>query len=160
MQTFIGHEVHYLANLIGRVIDNSPARMQVENVTGKNTWIIGYIAKSDDKPVYQRDLEKHFGITRSTASKVVSLMVRKGLIERQCVPGDARLKRLVLTDQALTLECQMDQEFNNIENTLREGFTEEEIEMFFSYIHRMQENVVKKEGKWNDSKTDAVSAGI
>ncbi len=160
MRTLIGHEVHYLSNLIGRVIDNSPARMQVENVTGSNTWIIGFISKQGDIPVYQKDLEKHFGVTRSTVSKVVSLMVRKGLIELQPVPGDARLKRLVLTDQSRALLEQMDAEFNNIENTLREGFTEEELQQFYDYIHRMQENIVKKEGKWNDSKTDAVSAGI
>ena len=160
MRQFIGHEVHYLSNLIGRVIDNSPARMQVENVTGNNTWIIGFIAKNGENPVYQKDLEKHFGVTRSTASKVVSLMVRKGLIERQPVPGDARLKRLVPTDQPRALLEQMDAEFDNMVNTLREGFTEEELKQFYSYIHRMQENIIKKEGKWNDSKTDAVSARI
>ncbi|MCD8218462.1 MAG: MarR family winged helix-turn-helix transcriptional regulator [Clostridiales bacterium] len=150
MERMVGHEVHMLSNLISRVIDNSPVRMQVENVTGNNTWIIGFIAKRGDQDVYQRDLEKHFGITRSTASKVVSLMVRKGLIERQSVPDDARLKKLVLTEQAWTILDQMDAEFRKVEDTLCEGFTEDEMEQFFTCIHRMQDNIIKKEGKWND----------
>ncbi len=91
-EKYIGQEIRMLSNLIGRSIDNSPARMQIEDATGNNTWIIGYIAQHSDTDVFQKDLEEEFGITRSTVSKVVNLMVSKGLIERQNIPEDARLK--------------------------------------------------------------------
>ncbi|MCD8148306.1 MAG: MarR family winged helix-turn-helix transcriptional regulator [Clostridiales bacterium] len=158
MKAFIGHEVSYLANLVGRAIDQKLTRLRAENVTGSNAGIIGFIAKSGEQPVCQKDLEKHFGVTRATASKVVSRMVRNGLIERRSVPGDARLKQLVLTERSKELLDQTGVEFHNIEDTLREGFTEKELKQFYSYIHRMQENMIQKEGKWNGSKTDAVSA--
>ena len=32
--------------------------------------------------IYQKDIEAHFGITRATASKVITLMEKKGLIQR------------------------------------------------------------------------------
>ena len=89
----IGNEIRVLSNMIHREISNSPGMKKVERVTGTNAWIIGYIAQQGTRDVFQRDLEQKFGITRSTASKVVNLMVQKGLIVREKVPGDARLKK-------------------------------------------------------------------
>jgi len=44
----------------------------------------------------------------------------------------------------------MTAEFLDMENTLREGFTEEEIERLRGYLHRMQNNIDKKEESRND----------
>lgn len=147
MKRSIGNEIHVLAKLIHRVLDNSPEMKNIESVTGTNAWIIGYIARRNDEgeDAYQRDLEKHFGITRSTASKVVNLMVQKNLINRESVPGDARLKRLVLTERAIEIYHQMTAEFQAMEDALSAGFSEEELEQFFDYIHRMQRNIEMKE---------------
>lgn len=145
MKKTIGNEIRVLSNLIHRAIEHSPVKKQIESVTGTNAWIIGYIAHSKGEDVFQRDLEKQFGITRSTASKVVNLMVQKGLIERQSVPGDARLKKLVLTDRSWEICRQMTAEFDEIESTLSDGFSEEELEQFFNYIYRMQNNIKMKE---------------
>ena len=61
------------------------------------------MAQNNDKDIYQKDLEKKFSVTRSTASKVVKLMVQKGLIVREEVESDARLKKLILTEKALNM---------------------------------------------------------
>ena len=98
----IGNDVRILSHQIHRWIENAPNKKKIDSVTGANAWIIGYISDKTDnnEDVFQKDLESCFEITRSTASKVVNLMVEKGLIERQSVPWDARLKKLVLTDRA------------------------------------------------------------
>ncbi len=152
MQRAIGREIHVLSNRVCRFLDNSKELKQIEEATGKNTWIIGYIAQKEKEgiAVYQRDMENQFGITRSTASKVVNRMVQKGLIERQSVPEDARLKKLVLTERSREIHQRMTAEFLDMENTLREGFTEEEIERLRGYLHRMQNNIDKKEESRND----------
>ena len=51
--------------------------------------------------VYQRDIEREFSITRSTVTNILQLMERKGYIQRQSVPQDARLKRLILTEEGV-----------------------------------------------------------
>lgn len=51
--------------------------------------------------MYQRDIEREFSITRSTVTNILQLMERKGYIERQSVPQDARLKRLILTEEGV-----------------------------------------------------------
>ena len=137
----IGHELRALNNLVMRFMKNYSHKKSVDNMTGTNAWIIGYIAENSDRNVYQRDLEEEFSITRSTASKVVNLMVKKGLIERQGVPHDARLKKLVLTDDAIKISKLMEEDGKNLEKKLTEGFTEEELCDLYSFFDRMKKNM-------------------
>ncbi len=122
-------------------MENKANKKYVDNITGTNGWIIGYISDHSDRDIYQRDLEEEFSITRSTASKVVNLMVRKGLIVRQSVTHDARLKKLVLTDKALDIAKLMDQDGENLEKTLRQGFSDDEIETLHRFLERLKKNL-------------------
>ncbi|MBO4836556.1 MAG: MarR family transcriptional regulator [Clostridia bacterium] len=143
MDRAIGMELRRLSNLTSRYFEKQTNKKQVDAITGTNGWIIGYIAhqQSRGEPVYQKDLESRFGITRSTASKVVALMVQKDLLQQQSVPDDRRLKRLVLTPRAEQIKRMMDQDFACFESTLRRGFSEEELEMLFSLLDRLQDNL-------------------
>ena len=85
-------------NLIFRKINQFHRENGVENVTPMHDWIMSYLYWHKEEPVYQRDIEREFSITRSTVTNILQLMERKGYIERQSVPRDARLKRLVLTE--------------------------------------------------------------
>ena len=78
----IGMELRSLNNLIRRYFEFSSHKREIESVTGNNGWIIGYLADNSGRDVFQKDIENHFTITRSTASKVLSLMERKELIRR------------------------------------------------------------------------------
>lgn len=141
----VAHEVRTLHNAIRRMIDNSPIKRQIDDVTGTNARIIGYLADRLDRDVYQRDIEKEFGITRSTASKVLILMEKKGLIERIGVPHDARLKKIVMTDKSIELAKLMCQDRHETENILTKGFTDAELEQFIGYIARIKENIASAE---------------
>jgi len=99
----VGIQLRRLNNQIRRYMDCSASKKKVDSVTGTNGWIICYLANHRDTEIFQKDLEKRFGITRSTASKVLSLMERKGLIARQSVPYDARLKKIALTQKAIDI---------------------------------------------------------
>ena len=137
----IGIDLRCLSNLTLRFMENKANKKYVDNITGTNGWIIGYISDHRDRDVFQRDLEEEFSITRSTSSKVVNLMVKKGLIVRESVPQDARLKKLVLTGKALDIAKLMEQDGENLEKTLRKGFSEEEIETLHSYLVRVKKNL-------------------
>ena len=112
-----------------------------EEVTGTNGRIIRYLAEHEDDPIYQRDLEREFGFTRSTASRVLQLMEQKNLINRKGVAHDARLKRVTLTDYSRCFTDQMRENARILQEQLLTGFSEEEIELLHSFISRMQENI-------------------
>ena len=78
---------------------------------------------------------------KTRSSKVVALMVQKGLIEQQSVPGDRRVRRLTLTPRAEEVKRMMDEDHEKFEATLRRGLSEEELATLFSLLDRLQENL-------------------
>ena len=140
-QMKVGRELRSLNNMIRRYFEFSSHRKEIETITGNNGWIISFVAERAGRDIYQKDIEDYFTITRSTASRVLSLMEQKGLIERQAVAQDARLKKFVLTPKALEIRGLMLEDAKKMEATLIQGFTEEEIETLLSYLERMKTNI-------------------
>lgn len=140
-EMYIGHELRIIQNLTKRLIENSPNKKQIDNITGTNGWIIAYLTDHSCRDVYQKDLEKEFGITRSTASKVINLMVQKGLVEHQPVPHDARLKKLVLTEKSRELSELIKKDHKQIEAKLTKGFSDKELEVLKGYLERIRTNL-------------------
>lgn len=140
-QDDIGKELHSLDNLVRRHMENKGVKRKVDAITGTNGWIIGYMANHCEEDIYQKDLERTFTITRSTASKVIRLMEQKGLVTRFSVPHDARLKKLELTKKAWEVATMMREDQLQMEQRLTQGFTEEERQQLLSYIKRMKDNI-------------------
>lgn len=143
----VGLELRSLNNMIRRYFEFSSHRKEIDTITGNNGWIIGYLAKNSGRDIFQKDLEEHFTITRSTTSKVLSLMEQKGLIRRQAVAQDARLKKIVLTEKAEQVKELMSEDAERMEQVLVGGFTGEEKKILLSYLGRMKDNIaaVQKE---------------
>lgn len=68
--------------------------------TSGNARIIMFLDRNREREIVQSDIEERFCITRSTASRVLSLMEDKGLITRERVARDSRLKLIALTSKA------------------------------------------------------------
>ena len=140
-------ELRSLSHRIHRFFQNSPNKRAVDSVTGTNGWIIGYLADHEDRDVFQKDIEKEFDITRSTASKVIDLMEQKGLVERKTVPQDARLRKLVLTEKSRQLVSLINLDKQNLEKALIKGFSEEEKATLVRLILKMRTNLEEEGGK-------------
>lgn len=145
MKQHIVKEVKILFNMIHRHINNMSHFQQAQKTTGANTWIIAYVGKHDEKDIFQKDLEKEFSITRSTASKVIGLMEEKGLLIRESVDYDRRLKKIVLTKKAQKLYKGIKEDFIQLENKLTNDFTQAEKDMFYNMILRCQHNMKQEQ---------------
>ena len=143
MEKALGLELRKISNLSRRYFEQYSHKKCIDDITGPNSWIIGYVGDKTEagEEVYQRDLETRLGITRSTVSKVVNLMVQKGLLSRQSVEHDARLKKLELTDKSRELKKLMDEDHRKFEAALRKGFSEEELTQLIAYLDRMKTNL-------------------
>lgn len=140
----IGLEVKILSNLIKRRIGNSKIIQETDKMTGTHGYIIGYIYNNWNKgDIFQRDLEEEFSIRRSTATGILQLMEKNGLIIREPVPYDARLKKLTLTPKAIAVHEAVIKEFERIEAELAEGLTKDEIHTFLYIINKMKGNMEK-----------------
>lgn len=66
-----------------------------EDISNGNVDVIVYLARHDNEEIFPQDIEQRFGVTRSTSCRVLGLMEQKGLIAREPVKRDARLKNRV-----------------------------------------------------------------
>ena len=141
----IGYAVNSLGRRISRLMGNIPAIKENKNLTGIQIWVLNFLFRSAGKDVFQRDVEREFNIRRSTATELLKAMERGGLIRREPVGYDARLKKIVLTDYAEEIRKQIQAQIRKAEAIMTDGFTDEEVDAFFSYVERFKTNLKKCE---------------
>ncbi|MGI6238635.1 MAG: MarR family winged helix-turn-helix transcriptional regulator [Christensenellales bacterium] len=137
----IAVELRSLSNLVMRAVEQRAREHSGDLITGMNGWIICYILQSADCEVYQRELEEAFSITRSTASRIVNLMQKKGIVERRTAEHDARMLKIALSDKAMALAHRMDSESEQVGRMLVRDFAPAEIDQLNHYIERMKQNM-------------------
>ncbi len=141
----ISTQLRGLSHRIHRFLENSPNKKTIDSITGTHGWIIAFLSCNKNKDVFQKDVEREFDVTRSTASKVIDLMEQKGLVRRERVSCDARLKKLVLTEESESISKLFENDIGRLEETLTKGFTDEEKEILCDFIVRMKTNLEKEE---------------
>jgi len=138
----IGFELKTLANLMKRNLEECFSEEDGENgTTGMQGWIIGYVVGNEHREVFQRDLEKDFNIRRATVTGVLKLMERNGLIVREPVAYDARLKKITLTPKARDIHEKNVQRFISFETKLRQGLSDEEVDTFYAIAEKLKKNL-------------------
>lgn len=138
---FIGMEISKTNNIIKRSFRKSNVKQSLYEATGKNGWIIGYLAEHKDQEIFQRDIENTFSMRRSTVSNMIKLMEKKGYVIRQPVSGDARLKRLVLTEKSLEAHSRMIEEISRNEEQMKKDISEKDLQTFFNVLEKVQHNL-------------------
>lgn len=136
-----GMWIHILSHKLKKRMN---ANMQSLGLTGVQSRVMHYIlVKCADGPVFQRDVESAFGMSRSTATGILQLMEKNGLILRESVASDARLKSLVPTDKAAHLDAQIGESLRQTEQRLTQGLSDEQIALFLETVAHMSENLEK-----------------
>lgn len=138
----VGHRIKTLNNLMRRMMDKVFGH-KPDKATLMHSWIIGFIKDREEQGLdtFQKDIEKEFSINRSTTSEMINLMCRKGMVKRVNVSYDARLKKIVLTDQSRTFQQQIENQMRYIHDLLVKGLTEEEIDTFIMLADKLIDNV-------------------
>lgn len=115
-------------------------RLGDEEVTGMQYGILNFIFhhKGD---IYQKDIEKEFNIRRSTATGILQLMEKNGLIRREEDPHDARLKKIITTQKACQFSKDMKQKISQIEKQLSQGISKDDLYTFFKVLDKISENL-------------------
>ena len=102
---------------------------------------------------YQKDLEKTFHMAPSSITAMVKSLEKSGLIRREPVEKDARLKRIVLTEEGVTFQERTMENFDRLEAVAVEGIPPEDVEKFFAVLIQANQNIKKfnKEAKVADN---------
>jgi MarR family transcriptional repressor of mepA len=109
--------------------------------------IIEYLYQNQEtKDLFQKDIEAKFSIRRSTATGILQLMEKNKIIIRESVPYDARLKKIVLTKEAIAKYQLVKEKIYQLEEQIQQGLTDEEIQVFYKIMNQIKKNLKEKKG--------------
>ena len=139
----LGLEIRTLNNCVKRFVQSSKPP-ELQESTGVHGWAIRYFFVNRDKDIFQRDFEERFSIRRSTATNMLKLMEKNGIITRESVDYDARLKKIVLTEKAIEIHKKAVKNIEKIESILKSGITDEELALFYNVLDKIKLNLEVK----------------
>ena len=135
----IGKYVHMLSRQLKMKLDSVIAKY---GITGTQAGIIMFIYhKSKNRDIFAKDIEEEFEIKGASVTGILQLMEKKELVTRLPVDNDARFKKLVLTEKAISLKNAMEHDFNEVEKNMKNGISKDEINIFLSLIKKMLNNL-------------------
>ena len=137
----VGHQVHRIDRSISKLLEMRVKEEGLDEIALMHGWILRYLYEHQDKEIYQKDIEKEFSINRSTTSEMLKLMCKKGMIEREEVEYDARLKKIVLTESSRNHNRQIEDKMKEMHQKLIKDLSEEEINTFIKISDKLINNI-------------------
>lgn len=141
MPEHIGFYINATSKHIRRHLDS--IFYEYEHLTGTQACVLGEIshAAQEGRPYYQKNIEHHFGMRRSSANSLISSLEQNGYLTREPVKEDARLKRLVLTPKGIETCANIQQRLDDFEASLSSLFTKEEEHQLLTLLKRLIDQV-------------------
>ena len=140
MEKYIGKDIIVLSNRIKRRMRVAAEALGITDTQGR---VLQYIwEESEKREVFQKDIEDEFDIRRSSVTQIIQLLERDGLIVRESVQRDARLKKLVLTEKAIEIQKVMNGKVRELEAEMQKDMSPEEKELFLTILCKIRKNVM------------------
>lgn len=112
------------------------------DLTGVQSRVMHFILERYERgPVFQRDVETAFLFSRSTATGILQLLEKKGIIRRESVKSDARLKSLVPTELAAEHEARINASIKEVEEIMTRDISPGQIQLFLELASKMSDNL-------------------
>ena len=137
-----GHQLHLM-------VQKEAKRCGIEFMGGPQGQVIRFLDRREyeQELTLIKDIEQEFNITKSVASNLVKRMVQNGLVELEVNPSDKRAKFVHLTEKSRSQMKQIKSFFDQIDRSLLDGISEENLVIFEEVLGKLQANVEKIGGK-------------
>lgn len=132
-----GRCISKLSNKLRRKIDRFSSKGEFSGSQGKALHFI--LTQTED--IFQKDIEEEYSLRPSTATELLKRMEQNGLIYREPLANDARMKRIVVTDKALQYKDIVTKNILGLEKELTKDIPEEELAVFFRVMEKMLDNL-------------------
>ena len=136
----VGYEIHRLDNAIKKRIDGNLKKQGIDEATVTNGWVLKYLYDNGENEIYQKDIEKHFNIGRSTVTGIIQQMEKEGLVCRVSVENDARLKRVILLPKGEEIHKIIAKAIWDANRQIIEGVTCEELDVLLRILDKISNN--------------------
>ncbi len=146
-QQEIAMMIHKVTYKWQRLVSLKEQKLDLDQDTITNGRILGYLNHFRDRDIYQKDLEKQVGLTKSSISAILSGMERKGYLERQSVKSDARLKKVVITEEGIRVSQKLHSTIEEVDRNFTRGIAEEEQAELLRLLQIVNQNMREMEAE-------------
>lgn len=142
MEKLIGEEIKSLQMLLFRrvVKETQSGKYKDLQLSGMNMFVLRLLYDEKKREIFQKDIQKRTASSKSSLSKVLSVMEQKGLITRNDVT-DGRFNKIEITEKGCEVVEYMRDAFIENDRIVSKGITEENMKIFFDCIDKMKKNL-------------------
>ena len=143
MQRLGGFLITKIKQLHSRALAQCISDKGIDAFSGEQGKIL-FILWQKDK-VTQKELASETGLAKNTITVMLEKMEKNDLIRRITDENDKRKSLVILTDYAKSLKKCSDKISDKMLKKVYKGFSEEEIDKYEEYLHRIIKNLEEKE---------------
>lgn len=135
----VGHLIHLL-------VEREAKKRGFEFFAGPQGQVLVFLShrEKEGKVTLIRDIEQELHISKSVASNLIKRMERNGFIYIEPSPTDKRAKFVFLADSVKANLKDMKLFFEEVDQSLVAGVSEEELTIFFKVMQQFYENMKKR----------------
>ena len=139
-------ELKKIGHLIHLMVEREAKKRGFEFGAGPQGQVLSFLShrEKEGKVTLIRDVEQELHIAKSVTSNLIKRMEKNGFIYLEPSPTDKRAKYVYLTDSVKANLNDMKQFFEEVEQSLVAGVSEEELSTFFKVMHQFYENMKKR----------------
>lgn len=141
-KNMLGMEIKAITNRMVRRLEGAAWDIGEKTPSSAQKHTIVYLYEhSAYGDLFQRDIEEFLSIQRPTATRMLNHMEANGLIKRESVEYDGRLKKITLTPKAINLYNNIFDEINRVEEYMTRGLTDKEKDDFLRIARKIRKNL-------------------
>lgn len=135
----VGHLIHLL-------VEREAKKRGFEFFAGPQGQVLVFLShrEKEGKVTLIRDIDQELHISKSVASNLIKRMERNGFIYIEPSPTDKRAKFVFLADSVKANLKDMKLFFEEVDQSLVAGVSEEELTIFFKVMQQFYENMKKR----------------
>ncbi|MCI8786546.1 MAG: MarR family transcriptional regulator [Eubacterium sp.] len=134
------HAARYISKLSNKLRRKIDAFSSKENFSGSQGRVLHFIL-SQNNDIFQKDIEEEYSLRPPTATELLKKMEKNGLIQREPMASDARMKRIIVSDKALQYKDMVIDDITSLEDELTKGISKKDLQIFFKVIEKMLRNI-------------------
>lgn len=136
----------HLSLLLKMITDRVDAlitrELAIQGITAAQGRVLAFMVARGGQRVTQKDIERHLGVSHTTAKGLVERLERKGMLTAAFDnEDDGRLKSVYMTDKSRAIHRDIARRIDAIENTLLGGLSPEERAQLMRFTERLYANI-------------------
>lgn len=143
MQRLGGFLITKIKQLHSRALAQCISDKGIDAFSGEQGKILFVLWRKDK--ITQKELATETGLAKNTITVMLEKMEKNNLIRKITDDNDKRKSLVILTDYAKSLKKPFDEISDEMLKNVYKGFSEEEIDKYEEYLHRIIRNLEEKE---------------